>query len=116
MASPTISPALPAATLSRPNGRKRKPAATRMARATAMPENHAFTRQLNATLRALAEGDFSARLSSHWPGQESRVAENVNAIASRLERFNVNLLRLQHQVGEEGKINVRMPLGDSVGK
>src|SRR5262249_49526891 len=38
-----------------------------------------------------------------------------NVVASRLQRFNVNLLRLQRLVGEEGRINMRMPLGDAVG-
>jgi len=65
--------------------------------------NDDFMRQLNAALTAIVEGDFSARVSADWPGMEGRVAENLNAITSRLERSNRNLLHLQHQVGERGE-------------
>ena len=32
-----------------------------------------------------------------------------------MERFNSSLLRLRRQVGQEGKINGRLSIGDSVG-
>ncbi len=79
-------------------------------------ENDEFMRQLNATLVAIVEGDFSARLPTDWSGREGRVADNLNIITSRLERFTRDLGHLQRQVGEEGKINVRMPLGGAFGK
>ncbi|HVU18267.1 MAG TPA: HAMP domain-containing protein [Candidatus Didemnitutus sp.] len=78
-------------------------------------ENSAFMRQLNSTLRAVVEGDFSVRLTADWPGMHGRVAESFNMLTARLERFNRNLQQLQRQVGEEGKINFRMPMGDSLG-
>ncbi|HEY4299275.1 MAG TPA: HAMP domain-containing protein, partial [Candidatus Didemnitutus sp.] len=78
-------------------------------------ENNAFMRQLNANLRAVVEGDFSVRLNADWPGMQGRVAESFNMLTARLERFNRNLQQLQRQVGEEGKINFRMPMGDSLG-
>src|SRR5690606_20160349 len=74
-----------------------------------------FVQQLVTTLTAVEEGDFSARLPSSWTGLEGRVSEKLNAISSRMERFNTSLLRLRQQVGEEGKINVRLSLGDSIG-
>jgi HAMP domain-containing protein/CheY-like chemotaxis protein/signal transduction histidine kinase len=74
-----------------------------------------FLKQLFATLSRVEGGDFSARISADGSGMEARVAESVNAITSRLEHFNRSLLRLQHQVGEEGKINARMNIGDSLG-
>ncbi|MFT3781684.1 MAG: HAMP domain-containing protein [Nibricoccus sp.] len=74
-----------------------------------------FSRQLIDTLQAVQNGDFSARMRSDASGWEGKVADSVNTIASRLERFNVSLLRLRQRVGEEGKINERLPLGDSIG-
>ena len=74
-----------------------------------------FMKQLVVALDAMREGDFSVRLPSDWTDLEGRVAETINVIASRSERFNTSVLRLRRQVGEEGKINERMPLGDSIG-
>ncbi len=36
-------------------------------------------------------------------------------ISARMDRFNGNLLRLRRRVGEEGKINERMPTSDAPG-
>jgi HAMP domain-containing protein/signal transduction histidine kinase/DNA-binding response OmpR family regulator len=66
-------------------------------------------------LSAVREGDFSARLPSDWTGLEGRVADELNIITARMERFNSSLIRLRHQVGEEGKITARLALGDSIG-
>src|SRR5580658_4659853 len=74
-----------------------------------------FGEQLVATLDALKNGDFSARLPLSWTGYEGIVTECVNSIASRMQRSNSNLQLLRQQVGDEGKIGVRLPLGDSVG-
>ncbi len=78
-------------------------------------EDSDFLRQLNAALTAIVEGDFSVRLPADRAGMQGRVAANLNAISARLQRSNQNLLLLQRQVGEEGKINARMAMGDSVG-
>ncbi len=72
-------------------------------------------RELLDALTAVREGDFSVRLSSDWPGLEGRVADNLNVIVSRMARFNTGLRRLRSRVGEEGRINERLPLADSVG-
>jgi HAMP domain-containing protein/CheY-like chemotaxis protein/signal transduction histidine kinase len=74
-----------------------------------------FNKQLLATLDALKSGDFSARLPLGREGIEGTVVDSINTIASRLERFNSNLVRLRHHVGEEGRIGERLSLGDSTG-
>src|SRR6266540_2245904 len=74
-----------------------------------------FTKQLVSVLTSIRDGDFSARLPSDLMGLEGRVAENLNAIAVRMARFNSSLLRLRREVGEEGKIGERLPIGDAVG-
>ncbi|HEY4247218.1 MAG TPA: HAMP domain-containing protein [Lacunisphaera sp.] len=75
----------------------------------------AFMKHLVGSLSAIENGDFSVRLPSAWTGLEGRVADKINAISARMERFNTSLLKLRQQVGEEGKINVRLSLGDSIG-
>ncbi len=78
-------------------------------------DNAQFMRQLLVALGELEDGDFSVRLPSDWTDLEGRVADRVNGIARRLENSNTILLRLRRQVGAEGKIGERLPLGDSVG-
>ncbi len=75
----------------------------------------AFMKQLVVALGALRDGDFTVRLPSDWTGLEGRVAGDLNAISGRMERFNTILLRLRRQVGEEGKIGERLPIGDAIG-
>ena len=74
-----------------------------------------FKRQLLAALAEMRHGNFSVRLPSDWIGLEGKVADTVNALFARNERFNTNLRRLRHTVGEEGKLDERLPLGDSAG-
>src|SRR5580704_15143175 len=77
--------------------------------------NGDFSKELALTLEAIDQGDFSVRMSPQLLGLEGKVSEHINAISGRLERFNGSLLRLRRQVGQEGRINERLPLGDSVG-
>jgi len=74
-----------------------------------------FMRQLLAMLTAMESGDFTAQMPTDAVGLEGKVAESFNAISARMERFNTSLLRLRRQVGQEGKISERLPLGDSIG-
>jgi HAMP domain-containing protein/CheY-like chemotaxis protein/signal transduction histidine kinase len=78
-------------------------------------ENGDFMKQLVATLSAIEEGDFSARLPLEWTGLEGRVTEQLNGIAARMGRSNASLVNIRRQVGQEGKIHVRLPIGDSIG-
>ena len=75
----------------------------------------AFMKELLQALDAVVEGDFSSRMQSDWTGLHGKVAERLNQISARMERFNTSLLRLRRQVGEEGKISERLPIGDAVG-
>ena len=79
------------------------------------PRSDRFLGQMVRVLQSVENGDFSVRLPSEWTDLEGKVAESFNAIAGRLERFNSSLLRLRRQVGKEGKISERLPLGDAVG-
>ena len=72
-------------------------------------------KQLITVLNGLRDGNFSSRLPADWSGLEGRVADTFNHISARMENFNTSLVRMRRQVGEEGKIDKRMPLGDSVG-
>src|SRR5436190_5212096 len=72
-----------------------------------------FTKQVVAVLDAVRDGDFSARLPSDWIGMEGKVADSLNSISSRMQRFNASLVRLRRQVGEEGKIDERLSVGDA---
>jgi len=78
-------------------------------------DDELFMKQLVVTLNALDKGDFTARLPADWTGLEGRVADHINAISSRMERSNASLMHLQNQVGQQGKIHVRLPMGDAIG-
>src|SRR6476620_8295142 len=80
------------------------------------PESHEeFMTQLVEALELVRDGDFSVRLPSNWTGLEGKVADSLTLIATRMLRFNAGLSRLRHQVGEEGRINERLPMVDAVG-
>ncbi|MDB6113566.1 MAG: hybrid sensor histidine kinase/response regulator, partial [Lacunisphaera sp.] len=74
-----------------------------------------FKYRLLATLIEVRDGNFRARMSPSSSGIDARIAETLNQICGRMERFNTSLLRLRRQVGEEGRINERMATGDAVG-
>src|SRR4051794_9241149 len=74
-----------------------------------------FMSRLVSALESLRDGDFSQRLPSNWSGLPGKVADSVNAITMRMERFNTSLVRLRRNVGEEGKIGERLQIGDAVG-
>jgi HAMP domain-containing protein/CheY-like chemotaxis protein/signal transduction histidine kinase len=74
-----------------------------------------FMKQLVSVLGAIRDGDFTGRLPTDWTGLEGRVAETINSISLRMERFNTSLMRLRREVGEDGKIGERLPIGDAVG-
>ncbi len=60
-------------------------------------------RQVVETLGAIDHGDFSARLPSDWTGLEGKVADNLNSMSSRLERFNTSLVSLRRRGRPGGK-------------
>jgi HAMP domain-containing protein/signal transduction histidine kinase/DNA-binding response OmpR family regulator len=83
------------------------------ARASHPLSHEEFTKQVVMVLDAVRDGDFSARLPSDWIGMEGKVADSLNSISSRMQRFNASLVRLRRQVGEEGKIDERLAVGDA---
>jgi HAMP domain-containing protein/signal transduction histidine kinase/DNA-binding response OmpR family regulator len=74
-----------------------------------------FKNRLLKTLTSLNNGNFSVRLPSNLDGLDGKVADAFNEIIGRLERYGDDLFRLRKEVGLKGKINERLPMGDSVG-
>src|SRR5882672_6769171 len=74
-----------------------------------------FKRQLLAKLTGIRGGDFSVRLPTDLTGLDGKVADTFNEVAARMERYGEGLSRLRNEVGRKGKINERLPMGDSVG-
>src|SRR6266700_932637 len=67
------------------------------------------------TLVAFKAGDFSARLPGNWTGVPGKVADALNEVIARNERFSLELQRLRQVVGREGRINHRISPGGSEG-
>src|SRR4051812_26550154 len=87
----------------------------RNATAHVYADDQEFKHHLLETLQEIRDGNFKARVTMRRGGVDDRIAETLNQIGTRMERFNVGLLRLRHQVGEEGRITERMASGDAVG-
>jgi HAMP domain-containing protein/CheY-like chemotaxis protein/signal transduction histidine kinase len=79
------------------------------------PAEDEFKHELLAALIEIRDGNFEARVTTRKSGVDARIAETLNQISGRMGRFNTNLLRLRRQVGEEGRISERMPMGDAIG-
>jgi HAMP domain-containing protein/CheY-like chemotaxis protein/signal transduction histidine kinase len=74
-----------------------------------------FKRQLLATLTALRDGNFSTRMPRDLTGLDGKIADALNDVVGRMERFGNSLNRLRNEVGRKGKFNERLAVGDSVG-
>src|SRR5262249_23921354 len=74
-----------------------------------------FKKQLLAILTSMRNGDFSGRLPSNWTGLDGKVADMLNEVAARSERFSQSLLLLRNDVGRTGLIGERITIGDAVG-
>src|SRR5207237_5668057 len=57
----------------------------------------------------------SARMPSDLTGLDGKIADVLNEVAFRMDRFGENVSHLRDQVGRRGKIHERMPVGDAVG-
>ncbi|SFJ51224.1 HAMP domain-containing protein [Planctomicrobium piriforme] len=73
------------------------------------------TSVLLTALTALKNGDFSARLPLHWTGVAGKIADAFNDVITTNHRMAVELARASKVVGEEGKIQHRVSLGDVEG-
>ena len=77
-------------------------------RAAAMADDD-FQRLLIATLTAVEDGDFSARMPADLLGAEGKVAESVNSIASRLEYHVKRLSPTQKRALADGTLPLPLP-------
>src|SRR6266545_8220008 len=73
------------------------------------------TDALLSTLAAFRAGDFSARLPEHWTGVAGKIADSINDVIARNQRFSDELARLREVVGKEGRINQRISTGGAGG-
>ena len=80
-----------------------------------MIANDDFKKQLLAALKLMEEGNFSARLPADLTGLDGKVADTLNLVAARIERFGDGLTRLRNEVGRKGKVGERLGMGDAVG-
>jgi HAMP domain-containing protein/CheY-like chemotaxis protein/signal transduction histidine kinase len=61
-----------------------------------------------ASLRAMRDGDFSARLPGHWTGLAGKVADTFNDIAATNQQMARELKRVGQVVGKEGRTRERV--------
>jgi HAMP domain-containing protein/signal transduction histidine kinase/CheY-like chemotaxis protein len=65
------------------------------------------TAQLLVALIAFKRGDFSVRLPEDWTGVPGKIADTFNAVIETNERMTLELERIVHAVGKEGRITER---------
>jgi CheY-like chemotaxis protein/HAMP domain-containing protein len=68
----------------------------------------------NVLLNVLAEvkrGDFSARMPLEWTGVAGKVADGFNDIIIANQALGVELARISHVVGDQGRLSQRAVLG-----
>src|SRR5437870_209614 len=58
-------------------------------------------------LKAVRQGDFSARLPDHWTGVAGKVADTFNEVVELNQRLASELERLRLAIGQHGKITER---------
>ena len=68
-------------------------------------------REVLKALRAMRDGDFSARLPSDWSGLTGKIADIFNEIVFSNQRVAEELDRIGHVVGKEGKTRQRAAWG-----
>src|SRR4051812_24083227 len=73
------------------------------------------TRELLRVLSAARKGDFSVRMPEDNTGVAGKIADTLNGIIELNQRLAGELQRVGSAVGEEGKVNQRVSLGDVQG-
>src|SRR5687767_12240087 len=71
--------------------------------------------QLLEAVRALRDGDFSARLPAGWAGTDGRIAEAFNQALAHQDRITREVARLSQAVGKEGRLKQRMSVPGAIG-
>jgi HAMP domain-containing protein/signal transduction histidine kinase/CheY-like chemotaxis protein len=62
-------------------------------------------------LIALKKGDFGVRLPAGWTGLSGKVADTFNDLAEMMALSTTELSRISRVVGQEGRIQERLPIG-----
>ncbi|MFN7138736.1 MAG: HAMP domain-containing protein, partial [Limisphaerales bacterium] len=74
-------------------------------------QNVLDTHHLLLALNSLKKGDFSVRMPMDLTGTAGKVADLFNDVAELMEQQTVELSRISHVVGIEGKVNERLSTG-----
>ncbi len=64
-----------------------------------------------SALKAVRQGDFSARLPDHWTDVAGKVADTFNEVVELNQRLASELARLRLAIGQHGKITERAAVG-----
>jgi hypothetical protein len=72
-------------------------------------------RALLRGLQAMRDGDFSVRLPGDWTGLEGKIADAFNEIVAANQQMALELKRVGHVVGKEGKTRERTKFAQSKG-
>jgi len=83
-------------------------AAVARRRPAAAADSSTDMRELLRALRAVREGDFSARLPADWTGIGGKIADTFNDIVATNERLANELERVGQSVGKQGKTRQRV--------
>src|SRR3989449_4253705 len=68
-----------------------------------------------SAIKAVRQGDFSARLPDHWTGVAGKVADTFNEVVELNQRLASELERLRLAIGQHGKITERASVGPGSG-
>ncbi|HST89859.1 MAG TPA: HAMP domain-containing protein, partial [Ktedonobacterales bacterium] len=79
------------------------------------PQSQPEIRALLHGLQAMRDGDFSVRLPGDWTGLEGKIADAFNEIVAANQQMALELKRVGHVVGKEGKTRERTKFAQSKG-
>lgn len=68
---------------------------------------------LLGVLAQVKAGDFTARMPLEWTGVAGKVADGLNEVIIANQALEVELARVSHMVGKQGKLSQRAVLGGS---
>ncbi|MGD0678854.1 MAG: HAMP domain-containing protein [Polyangiaceae bacterium] len=83
--------------------------------ATDHRDTDTFSRDLLVALLRFRDGDFGARLASHFTGIDGKIADIFNEILGVSARRSVEIARVCRVVGKEGKLKQRMNVPGAIG-
>ena len=77
--------------------------------------HEARSRLVLQALVAFRDGDFSARLPTHWSGTDGLIAEAFNQSIGQEERVTQAVAKLSVRVGKEGRLKQRISMPGAIG-